>query len=521
MGLRRSFPLHLPAVAVLAFAIGTANALAQAGLPEPLAPPPAITPEPNSPMVVPPAQVPQQTPGLTIDAPPVIFANGPDSIADLAASVMPSVVNISSTQIVVSTRSPGQAPGDQPMGDLLNDFFNQDQPDPSRRVESLGTGFIVGADGIIVTNHHVIEDADEIVIFLNDGTRLMATLLGRDIKTDLAVLKVEPPSPLPALDFAKSEELRIGDWVMAIGNPFGLGGSVSIGILSARNRDINTGPYDDFLQTDAAINRGNSGGPLINMNGDVVGVTTAIISPTGASVGVGFAVPAEMAEPVVGQLVEFGETRRGLLGVRIQDVTLDLAEGLGMGEARGALVSSLGDDSPAAVAGIERGDVVVAFNGEPIGEMRDLPRLVASSPIDTPLDIVVLRGGAELTLSVRLARMTEEDNGPVVNEALAAVEPRSLGLLMSEISDGLRQQFSIAPEVEGVVVTDVAVGSAAAEKGITPGEVILEVAQEAVSVPLDVEQKLEALSRGERRAAVMLLSSADGRFTRYVALRLN
>jgi serine protease Do len=528
MGLRRSNPFHLPTVAgaVLTLALGSASAFAQVGapeaqapMPEPLAPAPA--PGPSSPMVVPPAQVPQQTPALTITAPPVVFANGPASIADLAAQVMPSVVNISSTQIVQATRSPGQAPQDQPMGDLLEDFFNDEHPDPTRRVESLGTGFIVGAEGIIVTNFHVIEGADEIVIFLNDGTRLMATLVGRDNKTDLAVLKVEPPAPLPALAFAESEAMRIGDWVMAIGNPFGLGGSVSIGILSARNRDINTGPYDDFLQTDAAINRGNSGGPLLNMNGEVVGVTTAIISPTGASVGVGFAVPAEMASYVIDQLVEFGETRRGLLGVRIQDVTIDLAEGLGLDRPRGALISSMTDDSPAAAAGLERGDVVLAFNGVPIGEMRDLPRMVASSPIDVPLDITVLRDGAEMTLSVRLARMTEDDNGAVVSDAPPPAAPRTLGLMMAEVTDATRREFEIVEGVTGVVVTSVAEGSAAAEKGVVPGDIILEVGQAAVANPADVETQLAALASGERRAAVLLLVRPDGVTTRYVALRLD
>ncbi|MCC6984295.1 MAG: Do family serine endopeptidase [Bauldia sp.] len=526
MGWRRSTPFALPIFAGLALALvtGAGLAFAQAPPAEPQAPlpGPAIpAPTPGSPMVVPPAQVPQQTPDIAITAPPVAFANGPASIADLAAQVMPSVVNISSTTIVAATRSPGQAPQDQPMGDLLEDFFNDEHPDPTRRVESLGTGFIVDSEGIIVTNFHVIDGADEIVIFLNDGTRLMATLVGRDNKTDLAVLKVEPPAPLPALEFAESEAMRIGDWVMAIGNPFGLGGSVSIGILSARNRDINTGPYDDFLQTDAAINRGNSGGPLLNMNGEVVGVTTAIISPTGASVGVGFAVPAEMARYVIDQLVEFGETRRGLLGVRIQDVTIDLAEGLGMDRPRGALISGMTEDSPAVAAGIERGDVVVAFNGVPIGEMRDLPRMVASSPIDVPLDITVLRDGAEMTLSVRLARMTEDDNRAVVNDAPPAAAPRTLGLMMAEVTDSTRRDFNIAEGVTGVVVTSVAEGSAAAEKGVVPGDIILEVGQNAVAVPADVETQLAALAAGERRAAILLLVRPDGQTTRYVALRLD
>ena len=276
-------------------------------------------------------------------------------------------------------------------------------------MQSLGSGFVVDASGIIITNNHVIEDADEIVANFSDGTKLTATLLGKDEKTDLAVLQVKPKpnKPLKALKFGDSDKMRVGDWVMAIGNPFGLGGTVTIGIVSARNRDINSGPYDDFIQTDAAINRGNSGGPLFNMDGEVIGINTAIISPSGGSIGIGFAIPSDAAIHVVDQLRQYGETRRGWIGVRIQQVTDEIADSLSMGSPRGALVAGVTDKGPAAEAKIEPGDVIVSFDGKPITEMRDLPRLVADAAIDKAVDVVVIRKGAELTLKVKVGRLAE------------------------------------------------------------------------------------------------------------------
>ncbi|MEM7237035.1 MAG: trypsin-like peptidase domain-containing protein, partial [Pseudomonadota bacterium] len=289
----------------------------------------------------------------------------PDSFADLAERLSPSVVNISTSQTVERpAEGAPQVPEGSPFEDLFRDFFDRrGQPQGPREVQSLGSGFVISSEGYVVTNNHVIADADEIQVNFPDGTSLEATLIGTDPKTDLAVLKVEPDTPLPFVRFGDSSISRVGDWVLAIGNPFGLGGSVSAGIISARNRDIQAGPYDDFIQTDAAINRGNSGGPLFNMDGEVIGVNTAIISPSGGSIGIGFSVPSNLAKNVVAQLQEFGETRRGWLGVRIQQVNDEMAEALGLDEAMGALVADVTAGGPAQEAGIEAGDVIIKFDG--------------------------------------------------------------------------------------------------------------------------------------------------------------
>jgi serine protease Do len=336
---------------------------------------------------------------------------------------------------------------------------------------------------------------------------------------------VKPSKPLKALRFGDSQTLRVGDWVMAIGNPFGLGGTVTIGILSARNRDINAGPYDDFLQTDAAINRGNSGGPLFNMNGDVIGINTAIISPTGGSIGIGFAVPSEVAARVVDQLREFGETRRGWLGVLIQEVTDELAEGLGMDRPRGALVSEVTPESPAAEAGVQVGDVVTEYDGRPVREQRDLPRMVAETPIGQTVRIKVLRKSVEVTIEVTIARLNEEEDvtdpatgGPPDNNS--TTDPnQTLGMTLSELSPGLREQYGIGEGVAGVVVTGVADNSPSAEKGVEVGDVILEVAQESVATPKDVQEKVDKLKTDKRRIALLLLINREGAH-RHVGIRL-
>ena len=456
-------------------------------------------------------------------------AAGPDSVADLAAGLIDSVVNISTTQTVKSSSTVPIPSLPEPFQQFYDDLLNKDgggAPVP-RRVQSLGSGFVVHSSGIIVTNSHVIEDADEIAANFSDGTRLIAEVIGRDSKTDLAVLKVNPSRPLKALKFGDSQTLRVGDWVMAIGNPFGLGGTVTVGILSARNRDINSGPYDDFLQTDAAINRGNSGGPLFNMEGEVVGINTAIISPTGGSIGIGFAVPSEVAGRVVEQLEQFGETRRGWLGVYIQEVTDELAEGLGLDKARGALVSEVTPDSPAAVAGVLAGDVVTAYDGRPVREKRDLPRMVADTPIGQKVPLKVLRKSVEKNFEVTIARLNEgeedgaagagdkSDSGSGVDKGLG----ETLGMSLSELSAGLREQYGIGDDIKGVVVTGVTDNSPSAEKGVEVGDVILEVAQEAVATPADVKDKVEKLKTDKRRIALMLLVNRDGEH-RHVGIRL-
>jgi serine protease Do len=395
-------------------------------------------------------------------------------------------------------------------------------------VQSLGSGFVIDPSGLIVTNNHVIEDADEITANFADGSSLVAEVIGRDEKTDLAVLKVNASKPLTSLKFGNSETLRVGDWVMAIGNPFGLGGTVTVGIVSARNRDINAGPYDNFIQTDASINRGNSGGPLFNMDGEVVGINTAIISPSGGSIGIGFAVPAETAMGVVDQLRQFGETRRGWLGVRIQEVTGEIAEGLAMETPKGALVAGVTDDGPAAEAGIEPGDVIVLFDGKAVHNMNELPRLVAAEPIGKEVEVVLLRKGEEQTLNVTLGRLEDaeqvlaavevEDEEPVV-EPTPVVVTGPLGLSLSDLSADLRRQYGIDDEVTGVVVTGVSDGSAAAEKRLQPGDVIVEIAQERVSTPSEVEEKIAALKQDGRKSALLLLANKDNDL-RFVAVNI-
>src|SRR3954451_702383 len=340
------------------------------------------------------------------------FARGPENIADVAEKVIDAVVNISTSQKVEARgggRGGGQQAGPQlPPGSPFEEFFeeffknrrgqggdDQGSNRSPRRVNSLGSGFIVDAAGVVVTNNHVIAEADEITVILTDGSRLKAEVVGRDTKTDLAVLKVKPTKPLKAVKFGDSDKVRLGEWVIAIGNPFSLGGSVTAGIVSARNRDINSGPYDNYIQTDAAINRGNSGGPLFNLDGDVIGANTAIISPSGGSIGIGFAVPAKTAIAVIDQLKNFGETLCEWLFLKIQQVTADIAESLGLKQSRGALVAGVDDKGPSKPAGIDPGDVIVKFDNKDIKEMRDLPRVVADTPVGNDVPVVVIRKGKE------------------------------------------------------------------------------------------------------------------------------
>src|SRR5271168_4265313 len=343
-------------------------------------------------------------------------ARGPENIADVAEQVIDAVVNISTSQKVDARMGnlPDLPPG-SPMEEFFDEFFKNrrgqgDNPERApRRVNSLGSGFIIDSSGLVVTNNHVIADADEISVILNDGTKLNAELVGRDSKSDLALLRVHTDKPLKAVKFGDSDKLRLGEWVIAIGNPFSLGGTVTAGIVSARNRDINSGPYDNYIQTDAAINRGNSGGPLFNLDGDVIGINTAIISPSGGSIGIGFAVPSASAVAVIDQLRQFGETRRGWLGVRIQQVTDDIAESLNIKPPHGALVAGVDEKGPAKPGGIEPGDVVVKFDGKDIKEMRDLPRIVADTPIGKEVDVVIIRKGKEEIHQVKIGRLAEDE----------------------------------------------------------------------------------------------------------------
>jgi serine protease Do len=456
-----------------------------------------------------------------------------ESFADLAEELQDAVVNISTSQRVTGSRGipVPQVPDGSPFQEFFEDFFNRNQGEDSqrsRKVQSLGSGFVVDPSGIIVTNNHVIADADEITANFRDGSKLQAEVIGRDTKTDLAVLQVKPDKPLKAVTLSNKEDLRVGDWVMAIGNPFGFGGTVTVGIVSALERDINSGPYDKFIQTDASINRGNSGGPLFNMDGEVVGINTAIISPTGGSIGIGFAIPSELAIPVIDQLREFGETRRGWLGVRIQQVTDEIAESLGMAEAKGALVGGVTEDGPAEEAGLQPGDVVLKFDGQDVPQMRDLPRIVADTAVGKTVDVVVLRKGEEITVSVKLGRLEEgeklmasqqngEDGGDDPSEAGKPEEV--LGLLLGEITTEAREQYNIAEDVEGVLVAAVAPGSAAEEKRITAGDVIVEVGQEKVSTPADVKERVEELKKAGRKSALLLIASKNSELS-FVPLRI-
>jgi serine protease Do len=461
------------------------------------------------------------------------LARGPDAIAEVAESVIDAVVNISTSQTIDAKVGPmPQLPPGSPFEEFFDEFFknrrgqgdNPNREHTPRRVNSLGSGFIIDASGVVVTNNHVISDADEINVILNDGTKLKAEIIGRDQKTDIALLRVKPDKPLKAVKFGDSEKLRLGEWVIAIGNPFSLGGSVTAGIVSARNRDINSGPYDNYIQTDAAINRGNSGGPLFNLDGEVIGVNTAIISPSGGSIGIGFAVPSKTAMPVIEQLRQYGETRRGWLGVRIQQVTDEIADSLGMKQARGALVAGIDEKGPAKPAGIEPGDVIVKFDGHEIKEMRDLPRVVADTPVGKDVQVTVIRKGKEDTKTVKLGRLEDGEKKAAVAKNEGAPEEKSvvkktLGLDLSNLTSDLRKRYKIKDGVKGVVITAVEDGSAAADKRLQAGDVIVEVAQEAVSSATDVQKKIDQLKKDGRKSALLLIANAEGE-VRFVALSL-
>ena len=452
---------------------------------------------------------------------PAFARSAPESFADLAEQLLPGVVNVSTSQMVQDE----SLTGDENFDEFFKEFFDRQRRDRPQRTTSLGSGFVIDASGYVVTNNHVIAEADEITVLLHDNTELKATIVGRDEKTDIALLKVEPQQPLAALNWGDSNTLRIGDWVMAIGNPFGLGGTVTAGIVSARNRNIESGPYDDYIQTDASINRGNSGGPLFNMDGEVIGINTAIFSQSGGSVGIGFAIPSAMAKNIVAQIREYGRPRRGWLGVRIQTVNEELAEGLRLPQVAGALVANVTKDGPAEKSGIEQGDVVLMFDGKEITEMRSLPLVVAETPINKKVPVVVWRKGTEMTIDVVVGELTDE----VEKAALSTPGPESapakegkiatLGLTVAELSPALRQRFSIDAEATGVVVVDVEQEGSAADKNMQPGDVIVEVDQQPVTAPADVDKLVEAAKKSGYNVITMLVDRAGE--PRWVALRID
>ncbi len=465
------------------------------------------------------------------------FARGPESLSELADAVSDAVVNISATQTIEEKRAgnvPDLGPGTE---DLFEEFLRrhqqgggdrQDQKRRERKSNSLGSGFVIDASGIVITNNHVIADANEVTVIFTDGQKLKAEIVGKDEKVDVAVLRVKPDKPLKAVKFGDSDKMRVGDWVVAVGNPFGFGGTVTSGIISARHRNIDSGPYDNYFQTDAAINKGNSGGPLFNMAGEVIGVNTAILSPSGGSIGISFATPAATVLPVIDQLQKYGETRRGWLGVRIQNIDDTIAESLNLGKQRGALVAGTDDKGPAKAAGIKTGDVIVKFDGIDIKESRDLPKIVAAAPVGKDVEILVLRQGKPVTKTIKLGRLEDNEKQaasggkrgePGMKGNLGPVE-KALGMEFSSLTDDLRQKYSIKSNVaSGVVITNVDPDSNAAEKRVQPGDVLVEINQEPIKDPSDIAKKIEALKSGGKKSALLLVANGQGE-VRFVALGL-
>ncbi|WP_238380927.1 Do family serine endopeptidase [Alkalilacustris brevis] len=440
----------------------------------------------------------------------------PGSFADLAETVSPTVVNITTSTTVASpTDQMPQMPEGSPFEDFFRDFFDR-MPDgnrPPRRSQALGSGFVISEDGYIVTNNHVIEDADEIRVEFFSGLQLDAVLVGTDPQTDIALLKVEHDEVLPHVPFGDSEGSRVGDWVIAVGNPLGQGFSVSAGIISAKGRVLQGG-YDDYIQTDAAINRGNSGGPLFNMDGEVIGVNTAILSPTGGSIGIGFAMSSAVVMRVVDQLKEFGETRRGWIGVRIQDVTPEIAEAIGLDEARGALVTDV-PDGPSREAGVQAGDVIVTFDGTEVADTRDLVRKVGDSAAGSVIEMVVFREGEEVALTVTLGqRELAEAASP--DTAPSPAEPQSaeiLGMMLEPLTDALREELGLSSGTAGLAVTDVDELSEAWSKGLRPGDIITEAGQRPVNSVGDLEERIaEARDAGRRTLLLLVRRGGDPRF---------
>ena len=472
-------------------------------------------------------------------APAPVAAKGLDSLADLAASVTDAVVNISASQVTEEpqSRAAPKLPPGTPLDQLFEEFFKRqlerkgggdgtadDDAPKSRRSNSLGSGFVIDPSGIVVTDNHVIEGANDITVILTDGTKLKAEVVGKDSKVDVAVLKVKPAHPLKAVPFGDSDKMRVGDPVMAVGNPFGLGGTVTAGIVSARNRNIDNGPYDNYIQTDASINKGNSGGPLFDIQGEVIGINTAILSPSGGSIGIGFATPSDTVIPIIAQLRQFHEARRGWLGVRIQPVSQEIAQALDIGAARGALVAGIDDKGPAAPAGIRKGDVIVNFDGHDVKESRDLPKIVAVTPVGKTVTVGIIRDGRPQDVTVKLGRLEEAVQQSALGADESGAMPKTavqqaLGMSLSLLNDDLRKQFAIKDTVKGVAVTAVDPSSPAAGK-VKPGDVVVEVNQVGVNDPADIALKLKAVKDLGKTSALLLVSNGQGD-VRYVAVLLN
>jgi serine protease Do len=480
------------------------------------------------------------TPPQTMTSPVALIQQ--QSFAPLVKKVLPAVVNISVTQKAGADQmseeqeqfqgSPFQNFPNSPFDEMLRRFFEQQNPGGEGHASpqmpegqpqriALGSGFIIDPSGYVVTNNHVVGDAGKVEVILQDKTKYTAQIVGRDPKTDLAVLKIKADKTLPYVSFGDSSAAQVGDWVMAVGNPFGLGGTVTTGIISARGRDINEGPYDDFLQIDAPINRGNSGGPTFNLEGQVIGINTAIYSPNGGSVGIGFAVPSNVAKSIVAQLEEHGKITRGWLGVQIQEVTPAIAASLGLKSDHGALVAVVNPDGPAAKAGLKQGDVVLAFNGSAVDQLHDLPRLVATAAPSSDATVTVWRDGHKTELEAKLGELP--DNNKVASAESSqdqeqASQASALGMRFAPLTDNLRQELHIAKGVAGVVITGVDTGTAADGVGLADGDVIMSINQQPVHTPGEAAAKLKEAAHSSNKTALLLLNRHG--VTQYVGMSL-
>lgn len=475
--------------------------------------------------------------------PSPIPPGAPASFADLANTLLPAVVNISSTikadSPALNEEGQNQLPDFQfPPGSPFEDFFKEfldkqgrnggGDAQPPMPASSLGSGFVIdAAKGYIVTNNHVVKDAQEVRVTFHDDTTMEAKIIGKDEKLDLAVLKVDTDKKLVAVPFGNSDKMRVGDWVLAIGNPFGLGGTVTAGIVSAQQRNIQAGPYDDFIQTDASINRGNSGGPMFDLAGEVIGINTAIFSPSGGSVGIGFAIPSNMAKSVVDQLIEFGKTRRGWIGVRIQGVTEDIAQSLSLPKSHGALVASITPGGPAEKAKLQQGDIITEFDGKEVNAMRNLPRIVAETPIDKTVPVKLWRNEKEITLSIKVAELEKAEEDGLLDDTQQSqntpapskgVDVASVGMTVGSLTDAARKQFNVPDDVNGVVVTKIAPNSEAGLKGVSVGDIVVEVGQEKVESPKQASDAMDKAAKSGK-PSVLLLINREGDVL-FVALKL-
>jgi serine protease Do len=441
----------------------------------------------------------------------------PPDFADLAEKLSPTVVNIYTTQTIQVSSSPHQFffPDEMEIPEPFRRFFGiPDMPEqaPKREMKrtSLGSGVIVTGDGYILTNNHVVEDADEINVTLTNFEEYKATIVGRDPKSDVALIKIEPKADLPYVTFGDSDKLRVGEWVLAIGNPFGLQKTVTAGIVSAKGRSINNESYGNFIQTDASINPGNSGGPLFNLNGEMVGVNTAIFSRSGGNIGIGFAIPVNMAKNVFAQLKEHGKVTRGWLGVMIQQVTPELAQNFGLDRPIGALVGQVVADSPAEKAGLKAGDVIIEYNGKEVSQMSMLPAMVANTNVGEKAKLVLIRDGKKQNITVEIGKL--EDEEPVVAGTETGTS-KKLGITVQELTPKLAESLGME-ETQGLIITDINAGSAAAEAGIQRGDIILEINREKVE---SVAQYKKVLQAAQEKKTILLLIKRD-QHTRFVVV---